>query len=129
MTVLDFSEGTWTIIALLCAILFGYLLKDGLLDLEAARLPSATNGRRGIFAAMYVRHLLLFTLLSALNSIIGLASIFAPAPNNPNNLRLVYATAAIAFELMMLGVAVLDVVARRQIRTYKARVSDPTKPH
>lgn len=124
MTPLDFLEWAWLVTHLVGTFIYVYISRDAISDVRAARpeitakLKLALNGRRGIYASMYLRIAVTFLVLHILFAIAGVAQILAPNPLEPGA-RVVSAVVSIALSLMMDAVGVLNLIDRARIVNYK----------
>lgn len=131
MITVDHIEWTWTIVNAAGLFFLGMVVRELRHDAHAASKKvldalGLSNGRRGIWIVILLRHEALFLLLQGLLTLSGIAAIRRPNPTDPAALEatvtagLVAIVAAIGMDIVTL----LDLRDRGRIRDYPKRKVD-----
>lgn len=123
----DAIEWVWTIVNGVGVVFLLLVLRELWDDRLAAMEPSDTNGRRGIWVFIIIRHELLFLILQALFLWAGIAAIQRPNALETDATQF-GGLVSILFALVMDVLTLLDLRDRNRIRNYAGGRDERTHP-
>lgn len=110
-------EWTWTLVNAAGVLFLALVLRELWRDRQAAMIPSDTNGRRGIWVYILIRHDAFFLVVQGLFLWAGVAAILRPNLAQTDAAE-VTGLLAIIIALAMDVMALLDLRDRNRIRYY-----------
>ncbi len=112
----DAIKWTWTIVNAGGVVFLAFVLRELWQDRAATRLPSTTNGRRGIFVYILMRHSGVFLAIQGLFTWAGIVAIQRPNVAE-TDATVLTGLIAIVFAIGMDVLTLLDLRDRARIRS------------